>query len=192
MAGFSEKQIAEDKVTATTGETFSIDCLVTRLYDNLRTLAHRKMRTEAPGHTLQATALVHEAYMRLLHNGAVDWNSPAHFYCAAAEAMRRILVERARRRSRLRHGGGLARVTLDEDAISVSIASPEILALHRALDQFEKIHTRKAKVVKLRYFVGFSIAETAELLGLSIDTVKMDWAYARAWLKRGVSNIVID
>jgi RNA polymerase sigma factor (TIGR02999 family) len=116
------------------------------------------------------------------------WDGPAHFYAAAAEAMRRILVERARRRNRLRHGAGLARVPIDLLEIEGVRECPELLALDDALTRLERQDPRKAEVVKLRYFAGFSIAETAELLGISPATVKLDWAYARAWLERRMSS----
>lgn len=183
MAGSSEKN-----TTPATWETFSIERLLPALYEDLRSLAYRKMRGEAPGHTLQATALVHEAYMRLLRNGALRWNSPAHFYCAAAEAMRRILVERARRRRRLRHGGGLGRVPLDDIELVAGKATPDILSLDDALQRLERLDTRKAQVVKLRYFAGLTIKETADVLGVSRTTVKDDWVYARAWLQSSLAG----
>lgn len=169
------------------GETFSIERLVPLLYDDLRSLARRRMRGEPPGHTLQATALVHEAYLRLLHNGSVAWNSPAHFYCAAAEAMRRILVERARRRRRMRHGAGLARVPIDDVDIVTGADAPDILALNDAIERLHALDSRKSRIVMLRYFTGLTIAETAEVLGISPTTVKDDWAYARAWLQSALT-----
>jgi RNA polymerase sigma factor (TIGR02999 family) len=165
------------------GETFSIERLVPLLYDDLRSLARRRMRSEPPGHTLQATALVHEAYLRLLNNGAVTWNSPAHFYCAAAEAMRRILVERARRRRRMRHGAGLARVPFDDIDIVTGYNAPDVLALNDAIERLHALDARKSRIVMLRYFTGLTIAETADVLGISPTTVKDDWTYARAWLQ---------
>jgi len=154
------------------------------VYQALRRLAGNLMHLERPGQTLTATGLVHEAYLRLTSGYDEHWDGPGHFYAAAAEAMRRILVERARRRKRLRHGAGLARVPIDLVEIEGLREPPELLALDEALTHLERHDPRKAEVVKLRFFAGFSIVETAELLGISPATVKLDWAYARAWLER--------
>ena len=145
------------------------------------------MINEPPGHTLQATALVHEAYLRLVNDGCATWNDPAHFYGAAAEAMRRILVERARRYRRLKHGAGLARIPFDKAEAAV-VDKIELLDLDEALTRLEKFDARKADVVKLRYFVGFTIAETADLLKISPATVKLDWSFARAWLQKFITE----
>jgi RNA polymerase sigma factor (TIGR02999 family) len=171
-----------------TAETMPMEGLVPDLYQSLRQLARRKMRSEPPGHTLQGTALVHEAYVRLFHNGSVRWKSPGHFYGAAAEAMRRILIERARRRDRLRHGGGLARIPFEvAESLAVHEAA-DYLALDQALDRLEALDARKAEIVKLRFIVGFGVAEIAGLLGVSPATVKADWAFARAWLLKAMSE----
>ncbi len=165
-----------------------VDALLPAVYDALKRLAREKMRHEPPGHTLQPTALVHEAYLRLLHDGSVLWKDPGHFYGAAAEAMRRILVERARRYSRLKHGRGLARVPLDDTDAFAPERAPEVLALDEALDRLEALDPRKARLVNLRYFAGFTIAEAADLLGVSPATAKTDWAYARAWLQKAIEE----
>jgi RNA polymerase sigma factor (TIGR02999 family) len=159
------------------------------VYAALRRLAKGMMYLERPGHTLTATGLVHEAYLRLEAARSGRWDGPGHFYAAAAEAMRRILVERARRRTRLRHGAGLARVAIDLSRVEGVCEPPELLALDEALTRLERRDPRKADVVKLRYFAGFSIAETAHLLRISPATVKLDWAYARAWLERSIKSI---
>jgi RNA polymerase sigma factor (TIGR02999 family) len=160
--------------------------LVPVVYQALRRLAESKLRSEPPGLTLQATALVHEAYLRLVHDRSILWSSPGHFYAAAAEAMRRILVERARRCSRLKHGRGLGRITLDEADLRIAETAPEILALDEALVSLEKLNPRKAELIKLRYFVGMTIAEAAEVLSISPATAKLDWAFARAWLEKAI------
>ena len=165
----------------------SIERILPGVYEALRALAHRKLLSERRGHTLQTTELVHEVYLRLSH-GDPRWNNDAHFYRAAAEAMRRILIERARRRARLKHGGGLARVDIDENDVAVGSSSEDIIAISEALDELEKYEPRIADVVRLRFFVGFTIEETAEKLAISAATVKNDWAFARAWLQRAIAE----
>jgi len=165
----------------------SIGSILPGVYETLRALAHRRLLSERRGHTLQTTELVHEAYLRL-NRADARWNSDAHFYRAAAEAMRRILIERARRRARLKHGGGLARVDIDEHDVAIDSSSEDILAISEALDELEKHEPRIADVVRLRFFVGFTIEETAEKLEISPATVKSDWAFARAWLQRAIAE----
>jgi RNA polymerase sigma factor (TIGR02999 family) len=162
------------------------DELLLLVYGELRELAAQKMAREKPGQTLQATALVHEAWIRL---GDGVFANRAHFFGAASEAMRRILVERARRKHRDKRGGGTEHVNVDE----LEIAAPhgneeESLAVDEALDRLAAHDARKAEVVKLRYFVGFSFEETAEALGISVPTAKRDWAYARAWLHQEIGT----
>ncbi len=157
------------------------------VYAELRTLARSKMAREQPGHTLQPTALVHEAWLRL---GDQTFQNRAHFFGAAAEAMRRILIDRVRRKQAAKHGGGVEHVSSDD----FEIASPtekdeELLAVHEALDLLAAHDARKAELVKLRYLVGLTIDETAEILGISAPTAKRDWAYARAWLFKTISEI---
>ena len=166
------------------GDAKAAEQLLPLVYEELRRLAAHKMSGEAPGHTLQATALVHEAWLRL---GDGVFANRAHFFAAAAEAMRRILVERARRKHREKRGGGAEHV----DVAELDIAAPpgneeESLAIHEVLDRLAAHDARKAEVVKLRYFVGFSFEETAEVLGVSVPTAKRDWAYARAWLHQEI------
>lgn len=156
--------------------------LLPLVYAELRSLARARMAREQPGHTLQATALVHEAWLRL---GDQSFENRAHFFGAAAEAMRRILIERARRKLAMKHGGGAVHVAVDD----VEIAAPEgqddeLLSVHEALDAFAIHDARKAELVKLRYFAGLTIEEAAEVLGISAPTAKRDWTYARAWLFR--------
>lgn len=166
----------------------AVDRILPAVYEALRQLAHRRLLSERRGQTLQTTELVHEAYLRLQSGGGAPWNSDAHFYCAAAEAMRRILIERARRRQRLRHGGGLVRMSLEDHDVAVDVDHDAILAISSALDELEKHDRRVADVVRLRFFVGFSVEETAEKLGVSPATVKLDWSFARAWLQRAIAE----
>jgi RNA polymerase sigma factor (TIGR02999 family) len=158
--------------------------LLTLVYGELRRMAAAKMARESPGQTLQATALVHEAWLRLGGDDQRLWPNRRYFFAAAAEAMRRILVDAARRKHAIRHGGGQERVNLD--APGADIAAPaddaELLAVHEALDRLAEHDARKAEVVKLRYFTGLTLEEIAQALDISEPTAKRDWAYARAWL----------
>jgi RNA polymerase sigma factor (TIGR02999 family) len=170
------------------GDAHAAEQLLPLVYDGLRRLAAEKMAQEKPGQTLQATALVHEAYLRLVGaNLHQSWDSRAHFFGAAAEAMRRILIEQARRKQRLKHGGGRQR-----EAQAIDLASPErperLLALDEALDRLAAMNSPAAELVKLRYFAGFSNAETAELLGMSPRKANQVWAYARAWLREELGD----
>ena len=167
------------------GDRQAAEDLIPLVYGELRKLAAWRLGQEVQAHTLQATALVHEAYLKLAP-GENQWDGRKHFFCAAAEAMRRILIDRARHRKAVRHGGGLQRTELAEDIIAVPSApdDDEILAINDLLDRFARIEPRKAELVKLRYFVGMTIEETAEALGISTPTAKRDWIFARAWLYR--------
>lgn len=161
------------------------------LYEDLRKLAALKMANESPGHTLGTTALVHEAYLRITKNKDDDrWDSRGHFYSAAAEAMRRILIDRARQKKAVRHGGEWERTELD--SINAPAITPdktdELLALDEALSELAEQDARKARLVELRYFVGLSVEEAAEILEISSATAKRDWAFARAWLHRAISE----
>jgi RNA polymerase sigma factor (TIGR02999 family) len=163
--------------------------LLPLVYEELRDLASAKLSKERAGQTLQATALVHEAYLRLIGSqDAPKWDSRGHFFAAAALAMRRILVERARHRKRLKHGGGGQRVDLDPDMVGEKDDRVDLIALDEALDRLEKHDARKAQVVMLRYFTGLSIEETAAAMELSPATVKTEWAFARAWLHRELAG----
>jgi len=162
--------------------------LLPLVYSSLRRLAERRLAREKGPQTLQPTALVHEAYLRLLRDGEVQWANQAHFFASAAEAMRRILVERARRLRRAKHGGRLERTTYDEQAIPDGSQREQLLFLDAALGKLERVHPRKARVVKLRYFGGFTIDETARMLEISPATVKLDWTFARAWIEREIAG----
>jgi RNA polymerase sigma factor (TIGR02999 family) len=175
------------------GDPRAAEQLLPLVYDELRKLAAHKMKQEKPGQTLQATALVHEAYLRLVASGRASaprephWNSRGHFFAAAAEAMRRILVDSARRKGRPKHGGDRQRVDLDE-ALSVADPREDLVALDDALAKLAAQEPIKAEVVKLRYFAGLSVEETARCLGISPATVKRHWTVARAWLFAALSE----
>jgi RNA polymerase sigma factor (TIGR02999 family) len=155
------------------------------VYDELRKLAAVRLAREKPGHTLDATALVHEAYLRVAGNGGeAKWDGRGHFFAAAAEAMRRILVENARRKGRLRHGGGCGRVAMDDALAAIEPPDDDVLAVHEGLDDLEIADAEAAGVVKLHYFLGLSMVETAEALGISPRTAYRCWSFARAWLYR--------
>jgi RNA polymerase sigma factor (TIGR02999 family) len=175
------------------GEPQAADALLPLVYEELRRLAAQKLAHEPPGQTLQATALVHEAYLRLVGDAAgADWDGRGHFFAAAAEAMRRILVESARRKKSRKHGGGLHR----HDAAEVEPAAPEpvedLLALDEALDKLAAVEPDKAELVKLRYFAGLTIEQAAGTLGISPATAKRSWSYARSWLYREVHGAPPD
>jgi RNA polymerase sigma factor (TIGR02999 family) len=162
--------------------------LLDLLYDELRKLATSKMAQEAPGHTLQPTALVHEAWLRLIGASNRKFENRAHFFSAAAEAMRRILIDRARRKMTVRHGGQCERVDLDELELAVEQTDEQLLAVHEVLDKFSREHPAQAEVVKLRYFAGMTNEEVAQVLGVSVATVKNYWTFARAWLFQEIRN----
>ncbi len=165
------------------GDPSAAESLLPLVYGELRRLAEAKLRNEPHEHTLQPTALVHEAYLRLIKPGtSPKWNGRGHFFAAAAEAMRRILVDNARRRRTTKHGGGLNRVELVDQAQEAK-QSVDVVALSEALDDLAMKDPRKAELVKLRYFVGFTIHEAAEALSISDSTADSDWAYAKSWLK---------
>jgi len=170
------------------GDPLAAAELLPLVYDELRKLAAQKLAQEKPGQTLQATALVHEAYIRLVASGDASapreqaWNSRGHFFAAAAEAMRRILVDSARKKKRLRHGGGRRRVDLQEAVSLADSPQDDLLALDEALTRLAAREPAKAELVKLRYFAGLSIDEAADLMHISRSTAKRYWAFARAWL----------
>jgi RNA polymerase sigma factor (TIGR02999 family) len=170
------------------GDANAAEQLLPLVYDQLRKLAAQKMAQEKPGQTLQATALVHEAYLRLVVSGdalaprELHWNSRRHFFAAVAEAMRRILVENARRKGREKHGGGRRRVQADLDALLQSGPEEKLLALHEALGRFAAHDPLKARLVELRFFGGLTLEQAAECLNISLSTADRAWRYARAWL----------
>ena len=171
------------------GDPQAAEKLLPLVYDELRKLAAARLAQENPGQTLQATALVHEAYLRLVGPAnANGFENRGHFFTAAAEAMRRILVEQARRKSRTKHGGAQVRVDLEDIPIACDVADDELLALHEALTKFSAEDPLKAKLVELRYFVGMTNEEAAKVLGVSAVTAKRYWRYARAWLHQVVGG----
>jgi len=170
------------------GNPKAADQLLPLVYEELRQLAAARMAQEAAGHTLQPTALVHEAWLRLAGYQSQKWENRAHFFAAAAEAMRRILVEKARRKRAVRHGGAQQRVDLEGIDLACPTPDDQLLAVDEALDKLASLHPRQAELVKLRYFVGMTLQEAAELLGISRDTAKDDSAHARAWLFHEIAN----
>jgi RNA polymerase sigma factor (TIGR02999 family) len=171
------------------GDPHAAEQLLPLVYNELRKLAAQKLAQEEPGQTLQATALVHEAYLRLVNvEQAQHWNSRGHFFAAAAEAMRRILIERARHKQSLKAGGDRRRLDLAD--IEPALAGPnvDLLALNEALEQLQREDQRKAELVKLRFFAGLSIEQAAQILGISTSTADNDWAYARCWLRLAIEG----
>lgn len=167
------------------GDREAFDRLVPLVHDELRRLARHYMGHERPGHTLQATALVNEAYLRLIEVTKVEWQNRAHFVAIAARIMRHILVDAARARGNLKRGRG-KRVTLDEAMLVTAQASPDVIDVDRALTALGRVDPRKAQMVELRFFGGLSLEETAEAMKISVDTVKRDWRVAKLWLLRAL------
>jgi len=172
----------------TAGEKAALDQLIPVVYDELRRQASRYLRRELPGHTLQTTALVNEAYMRLVDQKNVQWQNRAHFFGISAQLMRRILVDHARAKHRAKRGGADLRVTLDEATAVVRDREIDLVALDEALNRLAKIDLQQSRVVELRFFSGLNVEETAEALRVSPATVKRDWSVAKAWLYREISG----
>jgi RNA polymerase sigma factor (TIGR02999 family) len=171
------------------GDSHAAAQLLPLVYDELRKLAAQKLAQEKPGQTLEATALVHEAYVRLVGADRADhWDSRGHFFAAAAEAMRRILIDQARRKRRPKHGGGGQRVNLDESLCAAETPNDNLLALDEALQMLEREEPAKAELVKLHYFAGLTLEEAGKVLGISPRTAKRHWAFARAWLYAAISD----
>jgi RNA polymerase sigma factor (TIGR02999 family) len=170
------------------GDQSALDKLMPLVYDELRRLAHNYMRREHPGHTLQTTALVDEAYLRLVDQTHTHWNSRAQFFGIAAQLMRRILVDHARSHLYAKRGGGARKVALDEVDVLTPERGADLIALDDALERLSLFDSRKSRIVELRYFGGLSVEETAEILGVSTITVKRDWLVAKAWLRSEISN----
>jgi RNA polymerase sigma factor (TIGR02999 family) len=168
------------------GDAKAAERLLPLVYEELRRLAAHKMAGETPGHTLQATALVHEAWLRLVGSDQHNWANRAHFFAAAAEAMRRILVDHARRKQSLKRGAGAEHVELEESVLVLAAPPDELLAVHEALDRLALEDASAAELVKLRYFVGMTMEEAAAALGLGKRTAENLWTYARVWLHREI------
>jgi len=169
------------------GDQSAADELMPLVYEELRRLAHQYMRREKPGRTLQTSALVNEAYVRLVDQNKIQWESRAHFFGIAARLMRQILVDQSRRRNFAKRGGGAIRVSLNEATANAQEQSASVVALDDALKTLEQIDPRKSRIVELRFFGGMSIEETAEALKVSPGTVMRDWTFARAWLRKEMS-----
>src|SRR5262245_35795048 len=170
------------------GDSKAADELITIVYDELRRLAAAKMAQQAPGQTLQPTALVHEAWIRLVGATNQTFKNSNHFFSAAAEAMRHILIDRARRKKAARHGGGLDRAEFDEIRLAAPSPDDELLAVHEALETFRSRYPIQAELVKLRYFVGMTNEEISEVLGISLFTVNKYWSFSRAWLFKQIQG----
>ncbi len=170
------------------GDARASEQLLPLVYDELRRLAAQRLAQDKPGQTLQATALVHEAYLRLVGSQDPGWNGRGHFFAAAAEAMRRILVERARRKKRLRRGGEGCRLSLDDVELIDEAPPEDLLAVDEALERLARKDAVAAQLVKLRFFAGLTMPEAAEALGLPLRTAERNWAYARTWLHREISR----
>lgn len=188
MCAIMTSELLRVLVDAAPKEQLSTDELLGVLYSELRALAQARLRSLPPGQTLQATALVHEAYLRLVRNKGRGWDSRAHFFAAAAQAMRDILVEQARRKMTQKHGGGRVRVDIEDVEPTVEPPPDEILAVHEALRRLEEDDPRKGTIANLRYFARMTAPETAEALGISVGTVGREWRYIQAWLEHELKD----
>ncbi|MDP9172371.1 MAG: sigma-70 family RNA polymerase sigma factor [Planctomycetota bacterium] len=189
MAAESVSQITQLLANLKSGDrSNAASKLMPLVYDEFRALAARQLRRERPDHTLQPTALVHEAYLKLIDQTRVDWQGRTHFFAVGAQAIRRILVDHARQRKRQKRGGGAGRVALDEQVALAPERSEEILALDEALQKLAALDPRQEEIVEMRFFGGMSVEEVAEVLGVSKRTVEGDWTMARAWLMRELSR----
>ena len=187
-AGAVSAHVTELLVAWSAGDSSALDRLVPLVHAELRRLARRQMRRERDGHTLQTTALVNEAYLRLVDLSRIRWQDRAHFFAMSARLMRRILVDHARSRQYVKRGGGAWRVTFDEALVASAEPAADLLALDDALQALARVDARKSQVVELRYFGGLSVEETAEALHVSPETVMRDWRLARAWLLREITG----
>ena len=182
------QQVTRLLVAWSGGDEAALEELTPLVYGELRRLAHHYISRERPGHTLQTSALVNEAYVRLVEQKNVDWQCRAHFYGIAARLMRQVLVDYARRRGYAKRGGGAHRVSLDEALAVSEERAAEVVALDGALESLAKLDPRQSQIVELRFFGGLSIEETAEVLGVSPGTVMADWTVAKAWLRRAIKS----
>jgi RNA polymerase sigma factor (TIGR02999 family) len=172
------------------GRPGAADLLLPIVYGHLRAIAEQRMASERPGHTLQATALVHETYLRIMGDQPIAWNGRAHFYHVAADAMRRLLIEHARRRGRVKRGGGRQRVPLNVLDLAAEQDEEQIMALDGAVRRLEEVDPDAGEVVRLRFFAGLSVEQVAEAAGMSARTVKRNWSFARAWLHQALRGQV--
>jgi len=188
MTELSPGQATQLLIDWSGGDTAALEKLTPLIYDELHRLAHRFLRRERGGHTLQTTALVNEAYLRLVNQRNLRWQNRAHFFAIAAHVMRRILIDYARRRRYAKRGGGAPHVSLDEVAVLSEERAADLIALDEALDSLASIDPQQSRVVELRFFGGLTVKETAEVLKLSHDMVKREWSTAKAWLYREMSS----
>ena len=184
----SGKDVTQLLTAWRSGDRAALDQLMAIVYDELRSLANRFLRDERDGHTLQTTALVHEAYLKLAGYSGVEWQNRAHFFAIAASVIRHILVDHARSRQRDKRGGGALRLSLDEAGAAPQERDPDLVALDDSLLSLTRIDPRQSRIVELRYFGGLSVEETAEVMGISTATVKRDWTVARAFLYHDLSQ----
>jgi len=192
MTAASQKQISQLLEQSRNGNKEALDELMPIVYEELRRLARHYMRNERAGHTLQTTALVNEAYVRLV-SYKMDWQSRAHFFAIAAQAMRRILIERARKHRSAKRGGDAQRISLDDAATVSPERLEEMLAVENALTTLEELDPRRGRIVELRFYGGLNVEETAHVLGISSPTVKREWRAAKAWLHRSITEgIAVD
>jgi RNA polymerase sigma factor (TIGR02999 family) len=185
----SPNEITEQLIAWSRGDEAALEKLIPAVYQELRRMADSYLRREDAGHSLQPTALVHEAYLRLIDQTRVDWQNRAHFFGVAAQMMRRILIDHAKTKHRAKRGGATVKVVLDENAMITHERAAELLALDDALRALARMDERKSQIVELRYFGGLTVEETAQVLGISDKTVMRDWSLAKAWLYRELSNV---
>ncbi|HEX3248779.1 MAG TPA: sigma-70 family RNA polymerase sigma factor [Pyrinomonadaceae bacterium] len=188
MDQISPNEITEQLIAWSKGDTAALEKLIASVYQELRRMADNYLRGEDSGHSLQPTALVHEAYLRLIDQTKVEWHNRAHFFGVAAQMMRRILIDHAKAKHRLKRGGTAIRVMLDENANFTHERAAELIALDEALQTLAVMDQRKSRIVELRYFGGLSVEETAQVLGVSDKTVMRDWNLAKAWLYRELTH----
>jgi RNA polymerase sigma factor (TIGR02999 family) len=184
----SPNEITEQLIAWSKGDETALEKLIPAVYQELRRMANHYLRGEDSGHSLQPTALVHEAYLRLIDQTKVEWHNRAHFFGVAAQMMRRILIDHAKAKHRVKRGGTAVKVVLDENANFTHERATELLALDDALHALARMDERKSRIVELRYFGGLSVEETAQVLGISDKTVMRDWNLATAWWYRALSN----
>lgn len=188
MQDIVSSQITRLLIDWSKGDEFALEQLMPLVYDELRQMARRYMRGQSPGHTLQTTELIHEAYLKIAKSEDRNWENRAHFFSVAARAMRQILVDYARSKSSRKRGGWQERITLADDVVATKNSSKEIVALDDALRNLEQIDARRSRVVELKFFGGLTADEIAEVLKISSETVKRDWKFARTWLLRELAS----
>jgi RNA polymerase sigma-70 factor (ECF subfamily) len=188
MTTLSKPNVTELLLEWQQGDREALDRLTPLVYDELRRIAHRYVQRERQGQTLETTALVNEAYLRLVNQQKVDWQNRAHFFAVTAQVMRHILIDHARKRRYMKHGGEAHLVSLDEAALMTKVRAAELISLDEALDELARLDPRKSRVVELRYFGGLSLEETADVLEISLMTVRRDWRAAKAWLYKAVKK----